>query len=308
MLEQEREITSNNVGQPAQNEAGLMAISWAIPDNGVTSSQDGSFPLSEPTDEQEVKEIYANQRPLVGEREALVELALEYRQDSPFHTQLVNLQSKEFISVRRTRGDGNCFFRSFAFAWYEAVYTDANKVQQALAALERCTIWLRDSGFDTAAYMYFLDTSVNCLNTLHQLSQELSREDAQRLLENTFRNPQESNAIVVFLRFITSAYLQQHANDYQPFVKHGMKLKNFCVKFVEALGVESDHIQAIALTRALQVGLRIAYVDGSATQPQPVIHQLPSPNEYQLGEVSATISLLYRPGHYDILYPWSDGE
>ncbi|KAJ1655387.1 hypothetical protein IWQ61_004849 [Dispira simplex] len=275
---------------------------------------DGSFPSSEPTDEQilhyeqEVKETYANQRPLVGEREALVELALEYQGNSPFHTQLVNLQSTTFGSVRRTRGDGNCFFRAFAFAWYEVVYTDANRVRQALAILERCTTWLRDSGFDTFVYEDFLETCVNCLNTLHQNSQELSREDAQCLLENTFRNPEESNAIVVFLRFITSAYLQQHADDYQPFMEDDMDLKTFCVGFVEAMGVESDQIHIIALTRALQVGLRIAYVDGSATQPQPVIHQFPSPDEYQLGEVSATISLLYRPGHYDILYPWSDGE
>ncbi|KAJ1961519.1 hypothetical protein IWQ62_003837 [Dispira parvispora] len=270
---------------------------------------DGSFPPSEPTDEQilhyeqEVKESHANQRPLVGEREALVELALEYQPDSPFRTQLEYLQTTTFGSVRRTRGDGNCFFRAFAFAWYEAVYTDAKRVRQALTALERCTTWLRDSGFDTLVYEDFLETCVNCLNTLYENSQELSPEDAQSLLENTFRNPEESNAIVVFLRFITSAYLQQHADDYVPFMEHDMDLKTFCVGFVEAMGVESDQIHIMALTRALQVDLRVAYVDGSAAQPQPVIHQFPSPDEHLSDEESTAISLLYRPGHYDILYP-----
>ncbi|KAJ1641697.1 hypothetical protein IWQ61_010751, partial [Dispira simplex] len=221
-----------------------------------------------PTDGQEDNAIYSNKLLLVGKYENLVNFTLEYPKDNPIRTQLENLQSKKFIGVRRIRGDGNCFFRAFAFAWYEAVYADANRVRQALQALEWYATWLQDNGFNTTVHKVIQNTSKNCLKTLHQISQELSREDAQRLLENMFRNPEESNAIVLFLRYIASAYMQQHPDEYQPYMEDGMDLKTFRRGHVETMNVESDHPQAHALAHALKVDLRIVYVDGFKVMEQ----------------------------------------
>lgn len=63
---------------------------------------------------------------------------------------------------------------------------------------------------------------------------------------------------------------------------------------VEPMCKESDHIHIIALARALQVPVLVEYMDrgeGGATNP----HVFPEGSQPR-------VCLLYRPGHYDILY------
>lgn len=57
---------------------------------------------------------------------------------------------------------------------------------------------------------------------------------------------------------------------------------------------ESDHIHIIALTKALDVCVRVAYVD-RADQDKIVYHDFPDDSTPQL-------NILYRPGHYDVIY------
>lgn len=65
---------------------------------------------------------------------------------------------------------------------------------------------------------------------------------------------------------------------------------------VEPMGKESDHIQIIALTAALGVPVRVEYMDrGEGDQCNH--HHFPE-------DSNPVVTLLYRPGHYDILYTW----
>lgn len=63
---------------------------------------------------------------------------------------------------------------------------------------------------------------------------------------------------------------------------------------VEPMCKESDHIHIIALAQALNVSIQVEYMDrgeGGTTNP----HVFPEGSEPK-------VYLLYRPGHYDILY------
>ena len=58
---------------------------------------------------------------------------------------------------------------------------------------------------------------------------------------------------------------------------------------------ESDNIHIIALTTVTGIKVRIMYLDrGSNEEASP--HDFPEDTE-------PAVHLLYRPGHYDILYP-----
>lgn len=57
---------------------------------------------------------------------------------------------------------------------------------------------------------------------------------------------------------------------------------------------ESDHIHITALTTFLGARVRVAYMDQSGEKI--VFHDFPDGCE-------PCLHLLYRPGHYDILYP-----
>ena len=63
------------------------------------------------------------------------------------------------------------------------------------------------------------------------------------------------------------------------------------------MGKESDHIHIIALTSAVNVPVRIEYLDRGADGRM---------NHHDFPESSSPhLTLLYKPGHYDILYKWS---
>lgn len=76
-------------------------------------------------------------------------------------------------------------------------------------------------------------------------------------------------------------------------------MDDFCRGEVEPCGKEADHAQISALSEALQVPLRIAYLDRSEVGEGEGI------NWVQFGpssdEEDRPLTLLYRPGHYDVV-------
>lgn len=64
---------------------------------------------------------------------------------------------------------------------------------------------------------------------------------------------------------------------------------------VEPMAKESDHIHIIALTDALGVCVRVVYMDRGGDSSVNH-HDFPEDGSRPL------VFLLYRPGHYDVLY------
>ena len=62
---------------------------------------------------------------------------------------------------------------------------------------------------------------------------------------------------------------------------------------MEPLEREVEQVQVIALTSALQVGVRVVHLDRSGGALNH--HDFPDGHE-------AGVHLLYRPGHYDLIY------
>lgn len=79
------------------------------------------------------------------------------------------------------------------------------------------------------------------------------------------------------------------------------------------MGEESDHIHITALSDALGVPIRVEYLDRSSSDGGVAVNHhdfVPSTSgntdnltkETKLGLRRPLVTLLYRPGHYDILY------
>jgi ubiquitin thioesterase protein OTUB1 len=64
---------------------------------------------------------------------------------------------------------------------------------------------------------------------------------------------------------------------------------------------ESDNIHIIALTKAAIVPLRVIYMDRSQ-QSSLTIHDFAGTDEETNETFQPMITMLYRPGHYDLLY------
>ncbi|KAJ1695081.1 hypothetical protein LUZ63_011779 [Rhynchospora breviuscula] len=262
--------------------------------------------------------------PYVGDKEPLSALAAEYETGSPIIQEKIKLLGEKYAALRRTRGDGNCFYRCFMFSYLEQILVTQNKaeVERVLVTIEQCKENLQSLGYAEFTYedffALFTDVLESCLpGTEDSLS-------LNELLEKT-RDQMISDCAVMFFRFITSAEMQTRAEFYQPFLSDNI-IVQFCKTSVEPMGEESDNIHMIALSNALGVPIRVLYIDSKASDPEnPSLTQhdfYPSFNNNlqnngshgtETANVSTDLSkkenydlivtLLYRPGHYDILYP-----
>ncbi|CAO3638917.1 unnamed protein product [Cunninghamella blakesleeana] len=242
--------------------------------------------------EQKIKDEEAEKIPLVCQNEPISKLEEEFKDNESFLKKIKNL-SKNHSKIRRCRGDGNCFFRAFAFAWFESLLHNEEKYKASLEWLKSTPNLLESVGFQSLAYDDFYEMTLEQFNKI-----PIYANDPDLLLV-TFQTPEISNAIVMHLRFVASAYLRFNANEYEPFLMVEMiSIDEFCATHVEAFGKESDHLHIIALTKALVIPVEIIYLDGSESD-QAAVHEFWPSEE---NKTDYPLKLIYRPGHYDILY------
>ena len=73
-------------------------------------------------------------------------LETEYRPDDIYAKKVRDLSNK-YKSIRRTRPDGNCFFRAFAYAYFEKLLTDKQEYQRFYDIASKCKDNLVNLGF-----------------------------------------------------------------------------------------------------------------------------------------------------------------
>lgn len=231
------------------------------------------------------KEV-AHRTPLVSEPEPLGNLKNEYLQDDKFLAKIEHLL-KKYSQMRRVRGDGNCFYRAFTFMLFDCCHKHQDLRERILKKLEGTLAWLIKLGMPTFTTEDFHDTFVDCLKT------HCESGTSESLLE-TFNNDGLSNYLVVYIRLLTTGQLHEKSEEYLPFVEGLYKtMKEFCDKEVLPVDREADHIQILALAECLDFPLKLVYVDRSEGEANEVIIPYGAqPN----------VTLLYRPGHYDIMY------
>ena len=194
--------------------------------------------------------------------------------------------------MRKSRPDGNCFFRAFGFSLFNSLLNDQIEIDRLIAVGHMVLQDLHAQGFSFTVDD-FHDAYQECLAELKDGKVKTS----QQLLDLIFNDNSRSDYLVVFLRLITSSHLQKNAEFFQAFIEDGMSVKEFCAHEVEPMYKESDHIHVIAITTATGVAVRINYLDRGGSADKINVHDFPE------GVDDPAIHLLYRPGHYDVLYP-----
>ncbi|OWF53351.1 ubiquitin thioesterase OTUB1-like [Mizuhopecten yessoensis] len=232
------------------------------------------------------KEISANQA-LVSFQIDFDTVSADYsKEDETYLGKIQDLKIK-YKCVRRTRGDGNCFYRAFGFAYLEQLLTNQVDYARFKEVATRSKDELVSLGFPQFTIEDFHDTFMDVV-------EKVGTPCTTKELHETFNDQGISDYLVVYLRLLVSGYLQKKADFYQNFIEGGRSVKEFCNQEVEPMGKESDHLQVMALTSALGVAVRVVYMDrGESGQCNH--HDFPE-------ESSPSVYLLYRPGHYDILY------
>ncbi|KAH9003692.1 cysteine proteinase [Lactarius hatsudake] len=246
--------------------------------------------------------------PLMAELAPLTVLRADYEGGSDsFIKQIDFLVSKGYEGIRRSRGDGDCFYRSLAFAYIERIFNAEDRGMAAvksISTLEAFLPKLHEAGFDGMV----IDESYEIPRDLIRgiVEPNPSSNSRQTLtpaqLLEVFQNDSLSNYIVMFMRMLTSAQIRGNPEEYEPFLTHPdlgeqMGVKDFCEAVVEVLGREADHVQVTAISEALKVNVAIAYFDGRDKDGKVEFVKF----NKAIDPEEAPVTLIYRPGHYDIL-------
>ncbi|KAI0045182.1 cysteine proteinase [Auriscalpium vulgare] len=289
-----------------------------LPDIAEPASHSAKVQITEDTDlasltpaqlydlnQSAINDLTASDRPLIAPVAPLDVLRAEYERGSQSFVQQIDfLQRQGYQGIRRTRGDGDCFYRSLAFAYIERILASPDRsfaVVQAISTLEAALPMLDAAGYQKMVYEDFYQVLLSLIRRIDEPDMHGQRLTPEVLLE-AFQDAEVSNYIVVFLRLLTSAQIRADPDSYAPFLFHPeigeqMTVHDFCVMFVEAIGKEADHVQVTSLSRALKINVSVAYLDGRSSDGRVDFVQFHN----SLNEDEEALALLYRPGHYDLL-------
>ncbi|CRG82901.1 ubiquitin thioesterase protein OTUB1 [Talaromyces islandicus] len=238
------------------------------------------------------------QGPLVSAKQSSQTIASEYSNADPTYVAKTNALAVTHPFTRVMKGDGNCGWRAVAFGYFENLLNlrDVVKAQQELARIKSMNRLLDQVGHQEYLYETFVDATEEAFNqVIDSINKGVPDEE---FLVNIFNDFNESMSIITHFRLLTSSWMKLNPVRYQAFLS--TPLDQYCSTRIEPTKTEIDEVGLQALVDSVIEGsefaVEILYLDRS--QGDAVTPHLLSPNRHSV----ATIKLLYRPGHYDLLY------
>ncbi|KAK9744305.1 Peptidase C65 Otubain [Popillia japonica] len=224
--------------------------------------------------QRQIQQEISESTPLVGELEAISSLNAEYSSDEVYLQKIKDLASK------------------YNYGYIEKLLSNKDEFKTFYTLAENSKSSLVELGFPQFTVEDFYDTF---MEVLKRISDMPTLEDSKRELHQLFNEQGYSDYMVVYLRLLTSGQLQREKDFYSCFIEGDRTVIDFCHQEVEPMYKESDHIHIMAACSAMNTGVRVVYMD-RGNNKQVTEHDLPEGS-------TPYVHLLYRPGHYDILYP-----
>eukprot|EP00929_Paragymnodinium_shiwhaense_P001050 TRINITY_DN101279_c0_g1_i1.p1 TRINITY_DN101279_c0_g1~~TRINITY_DN101279_c0_g1_i1.p1 ORF type:complete len:273 (-),score=53.00 TRINITY_DN101279_c0_g1_i1:145-963(-) len=236
--------------------------------------------------------------PLVAAPVQLDALREQYADNAGFLPKVQNL-AKSFRALRRTRPDGNCFYRAYMFGMMEQLPNSPERQgflqRRAKEAMDFCTA----AGYERIAIEDFSEVFTESLEKLSSSSTSTPTDNDHANTPPTPEQILEENDgyLICWARILTSAFLKRHKEDYEPFLTSHPDMQTFCSREVDPMNVDADNLQITALSTFFGVPVKVVYLDQSSGDTCTE-HAFQGGAECPLQQ----IVLLYRPGHYDLLY------
>jgi hypothetical protein len=241
-----------------------------------------------------------------------------------------------YRAVRRIRGEGNCFYRSFWMGWIERMLENRQRGSSAtsvpchpLLANPESAQWeariveisdraaqsFKAAGAKALEEELVISATPGFIEVTRGLCRGYADEGEPGLLKKARETDQTAKALR-WLRLIASAYMRGKEEDFS-IIAIGMgydSLPAFCDAQVEADCSLADEPQIMALTGALGIAVRVEYLDDVAypwsSRCGPHRHVIRPLEASEASGDSPPIAacVLFRPGHYDLLIPskWSE--
>ena len=154
----------------------------------------------------------------------------------------------------------------------------------------------KEGGYDATAIEIFHESLVDLVTSIVDGTTTPEKIHEELLEENS-----TSDYCTWYCRVLTGTQLKSDPDRFLPYLEDGsLDVFSFCQKSVEPMGVECTMVQVLALAEIFEVQVKIEYLDG-----RDITNSNSKLMQHQFGPEHAktSLTLLYRPGHYDILYP-----
>ncbi|KAK4189800.1 peptidase C65 Otubain-domain-containing protein [Podospora australis] len=213
-----------------------------------------------------------------------------------------------YSHYRQVQGDGNCGWRAVAFGYFELLIKAGRKEQlvsekvrlESLNGLIEAT-----TGLSPYVFENFVEETTALLARMSEIMH--NPQQAMAELYQAFNNPEVSNSVMYHFRLLASAYLKGNTETYAAFVTDERGVDGYCSSTLERHHVEIDHLGLTLLVNVLlkpiNFVLEVAYLDRSAGAEVNTYRFPEELNGEDPRTLGPMIHLLYRPDHYDILYP-----
>ncbi|RYP73882.1 hypothetical protein DL771_003324 [Monosporascus sp. 5C6A] len=243
--------------------------------------------------------------PMVGEKTTSHAIVQEYAKADPTYVAKTLALPQTYSHFRPIQGDGNCGWRAIGFAYFETLVrcSDIARVEAEQTRLQSLNDYIENVG--GISPWVFEDMISETFSLFQEVIMAMSRgQDCTRPLMAKFNDISSSQYIIYHLRLLAASWLRGNSGEFQPYLS--VDINNYIEGTVMPVDQEIDGICVKVLVDVLlkpaHIVLEIAYLDRSEGA-EVNVHRMPEEaNGQNLAASGPIIYLLYRPGHYDILY------
>ncbi|KFY24833.1 hypothetical protein V491_01997 [Pseudogymnoascus sp. VKM F-3775] len=138
-----------------------------------------------------------------------------------------------------------------------------------------------------------------------------SQSETSLLILRRFNDEEIFSAIIYYFRLLASEFLKANSVTEQDFNPDGLGA-SICKDMLEPLNTEIENqgvtILIDVLMNAKSIAVEIVYLDRSGTHVNSYLVQAEDDNGIPTNPAGPIVHLLYRPGHYDIVYKYTNAS
>lgn len=198
---------------------------------------------------------------------------------------------------------------AIAFCYYETLQKLGDKalVEAEIQRLTSMNAMLEASGFDITIFEDFQDEALQLLRDVAGSIYLGPPTDSNSIVLQRFNDANSSSPIIYYFRLLASSWINLYPDNYAGFIADGMTVDEYRNDVLQPVATQMDHVAMTLLVdvllKPINVRTEVVYLDRSPG-PEVNSHIMESldANSLPLNPNGPLIHLLYRPGHYDILY------
>jgi hypothetical protein len=160
-------------------------------------------------------------QPLVGAREGVDTLRDVFASAPRFLSKMPDLE-RVYASIRKVRGDGDCFYRAYLYSCLELASVDAAVLADLTGRVEALLGKLLAAGFPDFAIEDAHEEFVALLKWIHD------EHPAPDVLLQKLETDSLFQYLIMLARFVTSFHLQTNAEQFQPYIADGRTVLEVC--------------------------------------------------------------------------------